>query len=38
MIAVLLLVVAPTLIILNTVNLAVQRHNNDVKRQNMGEW
>lgn len=38
MIAVLLLVVAPLLIILNTAHLAVQRHNNDVKRQNMGEW
>ena len=38
MIAVLLLVVAPLLIILNTAHLAVQRHNNDVKRQNTGEW
>jgi cytochrome c oxidase assembly factor CtaG len=38
MIAVLLLVVAPLLIIANTINLAVERHNKDVKRQNMGEW
>ncbi len=38
MIAFLLLVALPLYIIANTAHLAVQRHNNDVKRQNMGEW
>jgi Na+-transporting methylmalonyl-CoA/oxaloacetate decarboxylase gamma subunit len=36
--AFLMLVIAPLLIIGDVVNKAVQRHNNDVKRQNMGEW
>jgi len=36
--ALLLLVIAPLLIVGDTVNKAVQRHNNEVKRQNMGEW
>ena len=32
------LVIFPALIVGNTANKAIQRHNNDVKRQNMGEW
>ena len=38
MIAFLLLVVLPLYIIANTAHLAVQRHNKEVERQNMGEW
>ena len=38
MIAVLLLVVLPTYIIISTINIAVERHNKEVERQNMGEW
>ena len=37
-IALLLLVVAPLVIIGNTIHVAVLRHNNEATRSDMGEW
>ena len=38
MIAFLLLVALPAYIIVSTIHTAVDRHNKEVERQNMGEW